>query len=150
MIYPFLYGGETVGKKCRKKKKQYELFCPYCGSRAVLSTYREVYGLDATDPDEKIYVCRNFRKGCNSYVRTQKGTDIPLGVMADAKLRNMRIHAHRRISEIVDKKIMDKRSVYHYLESSFGFAPGTFHLAASGEYYCMETIRLLDQVLAAH
>lgn len=127
--------------------KKKDIYCPYCRAKARLTTFSEVYGEKATDPDEKIWVCGNFNKGCNAYVGTHKGTDKPFGQLANARLRRLRIDAHRAIDRVVEAGIMDKHTIYDYLETSFGFRRGKFHLGNSGEYYCQETIGIMNKIL---
>lgn len=133
--------------KRQKKKKVYELYCPYCGAKARLTTCREIYGDTATEPDELVYVCGNYQKGCDAYVKTYKGTNKPYGNLANAQLRKRRILAHRSMDQVIKAGIMDKHTIYDYLETTFNTPRGKFHIGSSGEYYCDETIRIMNHIL---
>lgn len=63
-----------------------EVFCDYCGRRAEFVDSKIVYGRSYG----KIYLCRN----CMAYVGVHKGTDIPLGRLANAELRYWKKAAH--------------------------------------------------------
>ena len=63
-----------------------EVYCDYCGRRAEFVDSRIVYGMSRG----KIYLCRN----CMAYVGIHKGTDKPLGRLANAELRRWKKAAH--------------------------------------------------------
>lgn len=63
-----------------------EVYCDYCGRRAEYVDSRIVYGMSRG----KIYLCRN----CMAYVGVHKGTDKPLGRLANAELRRWKKAAH--------------------------------------------------------
>lgn len=135
--------------KTKKKKKVYEVYCPYCRKRARVVTRRELYGdrKDLFFPDEKVWICGNYGKGCDALVTTYYGTEKPKGELANAALRKKRTKAHEAIEEVVNAGILDFHSVYDYLEDKFGMYHGKFHLAKSSDYYCDETIRLMNELM---
>ncbi len=134
----------------KKNNRGKELYCPVCGSRAVIKTAREVIGEKAVDPDRFIFVCSRYDQGCNTYVYAAKGSKTPLGEMADPQVRNLRIRAHKAIDAVVNSGVMSKRNVYDYLADHMGCPIGRFHLAECGRYGCEETIRLMQKVMDAH
>ena len=73
-----------------------EIKCPYCGSKAKLVHFYDIYGKDATHPERYAWACARFPQ-CDSYVSTIKGSTKPAGTLADAQLRHERIEAHRVI-----------------------------------------------------
>lgn len=133
-----------MAKKKKKSQKKDEMFCPYCGAKAKLVTAKDVYGDKAKKPEELIYVCSNYGKGCDAYVTTYPGTNKPYGFMADSSLRKMRMEAHRAIDEVVDSGKMKKGDVYKFL----GFRLGVrdFHIGKSGIYNCKKTVELLRTI----
>ena len=140
-----IFRKEEIRLKAKTKKIK-EIRCPYCGAKAKLMTSREMFGEEAFDPERKLYVCQNYEKGCDSYVYTQKGTNIPLGQMADSALRAMRIKAHKAINDVVRSRKMSKNDVYKYIAAAMGYREGHFHLAQSSYYNCQETIRLMENL----
>lgn len=63
-----------------------KVFCPYCGRKAEYVDSKIVYGKSFG----KIYLCRQ----CMAYVGVHKGTDKPLGRLANAELRYWKRAAH--------------------------------------------------------
>lgn len=118
-----------------------EIKCPYCGSKAKLVHFYDIYGKDATHPERYAWACARFPQ-CDSYVSTIKGSTKPAGTLADAQLRHERIEAHRVIKKVVESG-MDQHSVYRYLEDRMGLQRDQLHIASSGIYYC----RLVQQIL---
>lgn len=142
--------GNFKNEKKKVKKKHYALICPYCGARAKLVTQADVYGRKAFHPNEKVWVCANWGRGCDALVTAYPGMEKPKGDLANKELRSKRMAAHRAIDEVVRLGIMDFHSVYKYLEDSFGFRKGKFHIASSSLYYCEETIRMMNDMVRRH
>lgn len=59
-----------------------EIKCPYCGSKAKLVHFYDIYGKDATHPERYAWACARFPQ-CDSYVSTIKGSTKPAGTLAD-------------------------------------------------------------------
>ena len=71
--------------------------CPYCSLPVAYVDSREVYGRSYG----MIYLCRP----CTAYVGVHKGTDKPLGRLANAELRGAKIAAHRAFDRLWKRKI---------------------------------------------
>ncbi|WP_278247013.1 zinc-finger-containing protein [Agathobaculum desmolans] len=63
-----------------------DVICNYCGRKAELVDSKVIYGTSYG----MMYLCRR----CNAYVGCHKGTDRPLGRLADAELRYWKKAAH--------------------------------------------------------
>ena len=63
-----------------------KVYCDYCGRETEYVDSKVIYGKSYG----KIYLCRN----CMAYVGVHKGTDKPLGRLANAELRNWKKAAH--------------------------------------------------------
>jgi hypothetical protein len=63
-----------------------KVYCDYCGRKAEYVDSKVVYGRSYG----MIYLCRN----CMAYVGVHKGTDKPLGRLANAELRYWKKAAH--------------------------------------------------------
>lgn len=61
--------------------------CDYCGTPAKFVDSKVIYGRSYG----MMYLCPN----CRAYVGVHKGTDIPLGRLADAELRKWKNAAHK-------------------------------------------------------
>ena len=125
-------------KKKRKGVTNYAPRCPYCGSTTV---YRSATGIYAEKPDNvMLYVCTNY-PACDAYIRTQKGTAIPIGEMANGKLRALRTDAHRLFNQLYLKRYMPKRTAYIWLSSVLGVPYEKAHIAQLSEMQCELVIR---------
>lgn len=71
--------------------------CPYCGSHTILRSADGIYRENSRN--EMLYVCKNY-PSCDSYVRVQRGTNIPLGTVANRELRELRAEAHRHFDKL--------------------------------------------------
>ena len=63
-----------------------EVYCDYCGRRAEFVDSKEIYGKSYG----MVYRCRP----CGAYVGVHKGSDVPLGRLANAELRYWKKAAH--------------------------------------------------------
>lgn len=63
------------------------VYCDYCGEKAELVDSRVIYGRSY---GHKVWLCRK----CMAYVCCHKGTDKPLGRLANAELRYWKRRAH--------------------------------------------------------
>ena len=132
-------------KKKRKGVTNYAPRCPYCGSTTV---YRSATGIYAENPDNvMLYVCKNY-PACDAYIRTQKGTAIPIGEMANGKLRALRTDAHRLFNQLYLKGYMPKRTAYVWLSSVLGVPYEKAHIGQLGPLQCELVIREVKKELA--
>src|SRR4051794_30497777 len=74
--------------------------CPYCGSAAIFTNSARVYG---GRDFGMLYLCRSY-PACDSYVGVHKGTDKPLGRMANKELRKAKNAAHAAFDPLWKKK----------------------------------------------
>ena len=133
-------------KKNKKGARAGAPRCPYCGSYAVL---RSADGIYLKNPrDSMLYVCKNY-PACDAYVRVHPGTKIPMGSLADKRLRSLRMEAHRYFDQIYIRGIMSKQDAYHWLSDVLCIPFLETHIGQMGEYYCSKVIeeskKLLDQ-----
>ena len=132
-------------KKKRKGVTNYAPRCPYCGSTTV---YRSATGIYTDNPDDvMLYVCKNY-PACDAYIRTQKGTAIPLGQMANGKLRALRTDAHRLFNQLYLKGYMHKQTAYGWLSSVLGVPQEKAHIGQLSELQCELVIRETKKQLA--
>lgn len=111
--------------------------CPYCGSLATKRSANFVYGKNARD-NHYLYVCARYPK-CDSYVNANK-KGLPMGTLANKKLRKKRIAAHKSLDRIWKKGFMTKDQVYVWLQSKFCMTEKQMHIGNFGEYYCNRVI----------
>lgn len=129
----------------RKTVTNYAPRCPYCGSTTV---YRSATGIYNENPENvMLYVCKNY-PACDAYIRTQKGTAIPIGEMANGKLRALRTDAHRLFNQLYLKGYMSKRTAYVWLSSVLGVPYERAHIGQLSELQCELVIRETKKQLA--
>lgn len=81
-----------------------KVICPYCESEAIFESSTKVYKKDYG----MMYICSNYPE-CDAYVGVHKGTDTPLGRLADKELRFWKQKAHEYFDVLWKAKIIQKR-----------------------------------------
>lgn len=76
--------------------------CPYCGAEVVLKDATYIYHISQAKSWGKVWVCSNYPK-CDAYVGCHKGTSIPLGRLANERLRTLKAEAHRQFDPFMEK-----------------------------------------------
>ena len=120
--------------------------CPYCGSHSILRSADGIY--KCGDVQTMLYVCKNY-PACDSYVRVHKGTKIPVGMMADGKLRSLRRETHHYFDQLHTKGLMSKQEAYLWLAAVLAVPLDQAHIGLLGEYYCRIVIDESKKVLQA-
>lgn len=124
----------------KHKKKGYNpstMRCPYCGAPMILRSADGIYKENAQHA--RLYVCKNY-PSCNTYVRTQPGTSLPLGTPANQELRALRIQAHRSFDALHQTGHMSKRDAYLWLAKILHAPQSQAHIGYLGEYSCKQVI----------
>lgn len=133
--------------KNKKKRKGIDVAamrCPYCGSRVI---YRSADGIYRDNSrNTMLYVCSHYPK-CDVYVRTHTGTNIPVGTMADRKLRALRKEAHYYFDQLHKSGCMTRTSAYQWLADFIGAPVSEAHIGYLGEYYCRQIIEHSQKIL---
>jgi len=103
------------------------LTCPFCGGNVILKRITDLY----SDNKNKyhVYVCENFFTGkCDAYIKATKIGDkyIPMGTLANAKLRAKRIELSEELFKIWKHKVINSINpdfiVRYNLPDKIGFA----------------------------
>ena len=115
--------------------------CPYCGTKPELIDSAEIYNGTSYGP---IYICRQ----CNAYVGVHKFTNMPLGRLANAELRELKKQAH----EVFDKiwKLRYKRGrhqAYYWLSKQLERPFDYTHIGMMDEDSCRKTIEVSKKYL---
>ena len=82
--------------------------CPYCGSAVELKDSAVVYHGRSYGP---IYLCSRWPE-CDAYVGVHKGTERPLGRLANAELREWKKRAHAAIDDLWKPGRYSRHKVY--------------------------------------
>lgn len=111
-------------KQLNETPKKYNVKCPHCHCKGVFSQGPQ-HGLKTPS-----WVCVNFPR-CDAYVGCHKGTNAPLGLMANASLRKARQSIHARIDAHWRRHLskITRKQVYKVIELTMGLK--SFHVASA-------------------
>ena len=107
--------------------------CPYCNSAVLRRSADGIY--KNNKDDTQLYVCSKY-PACDSYVRIHKGTDIPVGSLANPQLRALRVKAHKQFDKLHQCGIMSKKEAYGWLAHMLQSPKSQAHIGYLSEYYC--------------
>ena len=111
-----------------------EVLCPYCGYEAQfvdsIAVYRKSYGM--------IYLCWP----CDARVGVHKGTDKPLGRLANAELRKAKIAAHSAFDPMWRNATKSRRSAYKWLAEQLGIEGKDCHIGMFDVDMCQKVIEV--------
>lgn len=112
--------------------------CPYCGASAVLRDSSEVYHKSFG----KVWVCSNYPK-CNAYVGCHANTNIPLGSLANRKLRYLRLECHRKFDKLWKNGKMHRITAYELLSRIFKIEKP--HIGDFTEEQCQKLLKVFSK-----
>ncbi len=128
----------------KKKLRKSAMRCPYCGSPVI---YRSADGIYRNnDKNAMLYVCSRYPE-CDAYVRVHPGTSIPMGSLADQKLRTLRRTAHRAFDRLYQSGRMSRQDAYRWLADLMCVPLSQAHIGYLGEYYCRQVIQKSRELL---
>ena len=126
------------------------LECPYCKKQAPLVESAVAYG--GRDYGRLVYYC----EGCDASVGCHAGTMKPLGSMANAELRRLRVAVHRVFDPIYEKlhaarqrkdpkysKSKARRDCYARLAQRMGMRAEACHIANFDVDQCKRAIEII-------
>lgn len=136
-----------MNSKKRNRARNQAPRCPYCGSTSILRSAEGIY--QDNSRNTMLYVCRNY-PSCDAYVRIQPGSHLPVGTMADGKLRALRRDAHRCFDQLYKRGLMSKDEAYRWLADILAAPMEQAHIGLLGEYYCGVVIEESRKLLQRH
>lgn len=136
------------GKKNTKKKNvnYAAMRCPYCGGSVILKSADGIY--KNNKDGAMLYVCSHYPE-CDTYVRVRPGTRIPMGTMADGKLRTLRIATHRQFDKLYKQGFMTRKEAYMWLAHIIDAPLSQAHIGYLSEYYCNVVMQESAKLVAA-
>lgn len=115
------------------------VLCDYCGRPTRFVNSSIVYhGRDRG----MIWFC----SGCNAWVGVHRGTDEPLGRLADAELRYWKQQAHKAFDPLWkgrEKKV--RRWAYEWLAEEMGLPAEQTHIGMFDVAQCKQAIRICKE-----
>jgi len=118
------------------------LVCPACGSFARLTTRGEV-GLNGI-PEAAVYICRKYPT-CDSYVGCHPGSEKPLGHLANAELRRMRVKAHNAFDWFWKSGQITRGQAYELLAEHLKLESDKAHIGMLDTDQCRSVIDYFSQ-----
>ena len=110
-----------------------EVKCDYCGKLANFVDSAIVYGTSYG----MIYYCAR----CKAWVGVHRGTDTPLGRLADADLRKLRKIAHAFLDRMWrGNRNMTRADVYRWLSEKMGLPVEETHIGLFDLEQCRKAI----------
>lgn len=111
------------------------VICNYCGKPAQFvdssRVYRRSYGM--------IYYCED----CNAWVGVHKGTNKPLGILANAQLRSEKKRAHFYFDRLWKSKRMTRNEAYKWLSEQLDKKPEETHIGMFGIDDCQRVVKVV-------
>ncbi|MCQ5059266.1 zinc-finger-containing protein [Agathobacter rectalis] len=117
----------------KRKIKQPEVKCPYCGRMAVLRDASYVYKENALD--KYLYICSGYPE-CDAYVGVHAGSLRPKGSLANGDLRHKRIETHRLFDAIWKNGIFSRKEAYRWMQDTFSLNSSQAHIGQFSDYRC--------------
>ena len=115
--------------------------CPYCGSNVSLVSSSIVYrGKDFG----LIYLCDNY-PNCDAYVGVHKGTNQPLGRLANAELREWKKKAHAAFNPLYESGQMSRKQAYKLMQSLMNMDDKEAHIGNFDVEQCKTLIEKLTE-----
>lgn len=125
-------------KKKKKTNHSKAMRCPYCGAPVVLRSADGIYYDNSRGT--MLYVCSRYPE-CDAYVRVHQGTNVPVGTMANRRLRELRKQAHHEFDKLYKSGVMSKQEAYYWLAYMISAPLSLAHIGYLGEYYCEVVIK---------
>ena len=119
--------------------------CPYCSSPVHLRSADGIYKNNTENA--QLYVCSKY-PDCDSYVRVHPGTTVPVGSLANAKLRTLRLTAHKHFNKLYETGLMTKKEAYAWLAFILQSPMSQAHIGYQSEYYCNLIIKESDKLIS--
>ena len=119
--------------------------CPYCNKESKYVNSSIIYGKDYG----MLYLCED----CNAYCGVHKGTNIPLGTLANRILRDLRKKAHSYFDRFYKEKLIDqiykkksdlsrRNKSYLWLSLQLNLPLNETHIGMFDEDRCKDVIRI--------
>lgn len=120
--------------------------CPYCGELADKTNGRKVYPHRPDLHHHVIFACLP----CDAWVGTHKGTDKPLGRLANAELRKAKMAAHSAFDPLWKSGRMSRKDAYAMLSEKMGLKPKDTHIGMFDVDQCKQVVAVCHDIAMPH
>ena len=117
-----------------------DIYCDYCGSHTDFVDSKVIYGRSYG----MIYLCPN----CKAYVGVHKGTDKPLGRLANAELRRWKNAAHDAFDPLWQRGPFRRRrnDAYKWLSEQMNLPVEKTHIGMFDIEQCKRAIAICSNI----
>ena len=117
-----------------------KIHCDYCGRQAEYVDSAEIYNGKSYG---MIYLCRP----CKAYVGVHRGSDKPLGRLADAELREWKKRAHAAFDPLWQYGRFKHRrnAAYAWLAEQMGLTKEETHIGMFDVQQCKQVIEIMNK-----
>jgi hypothetical protein len=116
------------------------ILCPYCVQIPTLVTGKTVYPHRKDLHSKYFYYCDNGHDA--AYVGCHPNTLTPLGRLADATLRKLKMAAHAAFDPIWKDGRLSRGQAYEWLSFNMGLPKELTHIGMFDEEQCQRVIKL--------
>ena len=114
----------------------HNVICPYCGAKAELKDSAILYRGRSYG---KVYLCSNYPT-CDAYCGVHKGTDVPLGRLANAELREWKKRAHAAFDPLWKTGGISRKRAYAIASDIMGKPVDETHIGMFDVQECKDLI----------
>ena len=115
--------------------------CPYCSREAILVDGAMLYPGNSSIATKLFWSCPS----CDAHVGCHPGTTKPLGTLADANLRELRVRAHRLLDQLWKTETMTRTEAYAWLGGHMGLHPAHCHIGMFTLEQCQQVLEIMSQ-----
>lgn len=115
-----------------------KVYCDYCGRLTQFVDSSIIYGKSYG----KIYIC----SPCNAYVGVHKGSDKPLGRLANAELRRWKKLAHSAFDPMWQRGLFRgrRKQAYKWLSQKMGLPVEKTHIGMFDVKQCQRVVEICE------
>lgn len=116
------------------------VYCPYCGRKAEYVDSKLIYG--------KSYGMAYWCRPCDAYVGVHKGTDKPLGRLANAELRRWKMAAHKVFDPLWQYGHFkhQRNAAYAWLAERMQLPREKTHIGMFDVGQCQQAIKIINEL----
>lgn len=115
---------------------RHNVTCPYCTKGAVKVDGRVIYPHRPDLHDKWFWYCAD----CGAWVGCHPYTSKPLGRLANAELRQLKMAAHRAFDPIWKLGLMSRHDAYKWLSDCMELPRSLTHIGMFDEAQCREVV----------
>jgi hypothetical protein len=114
--------------------------CPYCSNQSVQVGGLKLYPHRKDLEEKTFYLC----EPCDAFVGTHKGTNKPLGTLANKPLREVRKLAHATFDPLWKDGQYGRGEAYRRLAKAMELSRENCHIAMFNIEQCKQVIQLVN------